>query len=775
MRLCKRLAAAVLSMALLASLIVLPAAAAPGSFSDVSDKNTAVNADILRLMGVVSGTGGNRFNPGDTLTRAQFCVMLVNFIQKGDDAPRYATRTIFSDVRGGHWARSYINLAAATMIKDGDGENSTSIPLVSGVGDGRFLPDNQITLAEAVTILLRALEYTSKQAGAVWPQGYMELAKSIGLTEGVSSGTYENITRAQAAQLFVNALKCKTAGGKVYYETLGSDIKKQTIVLAVGVTTDDGSTSGAIRTTSNANSEAYLPARGDGNPAALQGRRGDLVLDENGEIITFVPDDSTATTIVLNGDAQASYIKASGGKQYTISSDALVYTGTGGEGKNWLDSYRTLTSGTQVTMYSEKGKIVAIYSTTSSTTIDSDAVVVMGNATAATFHGLTGGVTSFNIVKDRQTIRLSQIKPYDVVTYDQLSNTLVVSDLRMTAIYSDPAPSPKTPTELKAAGVKFDVLKSAWDTIGDIKPGDSVSLLLTADGKVGGIVPATSQTRSTAVGIVSGGSVSLYLPNGSTMALGSVTNSSSVMDNQPVIVSAGKDGFNVNRLPENRAPGAFHVTKMKLGDLTVSAGVRVYEKVSSGNMAVIDRGDLAMETIPSENILSYHVNSANVVDYIVLSNVTGSAYIYGMMVGGYQTNSSGKDQYIWYLRSGDQEISFSPVSHYYGNSGDMVGVVVGKDRTGANTIKEAARLTEVKNVKASDFYDSQGDPYVTVAGRTYRIAGNVECYYNRTGSKVSKENWLTGANRLTDIQTYSDSFTLYVDSVGQQVRIIVAN
>ena len=222
MRLCKRLAAAVLSMALLASLIVLPAAAAPGSFSDVSDKNTAVNADILRLMGVVSGTGGNRFNPSDTLTRAQFCVMLVNFIQKGDDAPRYATRTIFSDVRGGHWARSYINLAAATMIKDGDGENSTSIPLVSGVGDGRFLPDNQITLAEAVTILLRALEYTSKQAGAVWPQGYMELAKSIGLTEGVSSGTYENITRAQAAQLFVNALKCKTARSEEHTSELQS-------------------------------------------------------------------------------------------------------------------------------------------------------------------------------------------------------------------------------------------------------------------------------------------------------------------------------------------------------------------------------------------------------------------------------------------------------------------------------------------------------------------------------------------------------------------------
>ena len=38
---------------------------------DVTDPATAVNADILRLMGVVSGTGGNAFHPNDKLTRAQ--------------------------------------------------------------------------------------------------------------------------------------------------------------------------------------------------------------------------------------------------------------------------------------------------------------------------------------------------------------------------------------------------------------------------------------------------------------------------------------------------------------------------------------------------------------------------------------------------------------------------------------------------------------------------------------------------------------------------------
>ena len=113
MRTFKRLTAAILTAALALSLVVLPASAAPGSFIDVTDPNTAVNADILRLMGVVSGTGGNMFNPGGTLTRAQFCTMAVNFLQKGEEAPRYATRTIFSDVKSGHWARSYINLAAS--------------------------------------------------------------------------------------------------------------------------------------------------------------------------------------------------------------------------------------------------------------------------------------------------------------------------------------------------------------------------------------------------------------------------------------------------------------------------------------------------------------------------------------------------------------------------------------------------------------------------------------------------------------------------------------
>lgn len=810
----KRILSALLTGALALSLVVLPASAAPGSFIDVTDPNTAVNADILRLMGVVSGTGGNMFNPGGTLTRAQFCTMAVNFLQKGEEAPRYATRTIFSDVKSGHWARSYINLAASDpslFVKEGGGEDSKGVPLISGVGDGTFQPDNNISLAEAVTILLRALGYTSKEAGAVWPQGYMDLAGSVGLLDGLDAGASAPITRAQAAQLFVNALSCKKQDGKVYYTTIGQASEDKTIILAVNVEADDGSASGAIRTTSNKNAESYLPAHGDANVTALQGRRGHLVLDGNQEIVAFVPDKSTATTIVLNADAQPGYVKAGSGQQYTISGSALVYASGEGEGKNYSEAYTTLLSGAQITMYAEKGKIVAIYSTSGSTTASTDAVVVQGNATAATFHRLTGGVTNFNIIKDRQPITLSQIKPYDVVTYDAISNTLVVSDLRMTAVYTDPTPNPKAPEKLKVMedGEELTVLESAWDTIGDTKPGESVSLLLTADCKVAGIVKPSAQTRSTAVGFVEGKSVSIFLPDGTTKKLGgSVANSSSVADGEPVIVSAGRSAYSVSKLPTNRAPGDFNVAGMKLGTLTVSSGVRIYEQVKGGVMRPVDRGSLEMATVSAEKVTGYHTNSAGYVDYIILNDVTGTAYIYGMMVGGYEerkvqaTDDKGNllyddkgdpvyeiqdEWYAWHLRSGSEEIDFTRATTYKGRSGDMVGVVIGKPMGGGENdkdkyiIRSVVQLTEIHSVKSGDFFESQGVPYVNVNGKTYRISDDVECYYNRTGNKVSRDNWLrggvneTGAGRLASIRTYSDTFSIYVDPTGQQVRIITAD
>ena len=91
----KRVFSALLALVLTLSAVVLPASAA-GSFSDVSDKKTAQNVEVLRLLGVVEGNGIGQFNPYAQLTRAEFCKMLVT-LMGSSDVLRYKTVTIFPD------------------------------------------------------------------------------------------------------------------------------------------------------------------------------------------------------------------------------------------------------------------------------------------------------------------------------------------------------------------------------------------------------------------------------------------------------------------------------------------------------------------------------------------------------------------------------------------------------------------------------------------------------------------------------------------------------
>ena len=809
----KRFLAAVLAAALSLSLMVLPAGAAPGSFSDITDQNTALNADILRLMGIVSGVGDNQFNPGGTLTRAQFCTMAVSFLQKRDEAARYATRTIFSDVGSTHWARSFINFAAAYQVGGGSSEegSSSGSPLVSGVGDGRFLPDENITLAEAATILLRTLGYTGKQAGAVWPQGYIDLGRSVHLLDGLYGGALDPISRAEAAQLFVNALNCETAGGEVYYKSLGEPQGEKSIVLAVNVTTDDGSRTGAVRVVTGASVQSYLPAQGEGNPVSLQGRRGQLVLNDRKEIVTFLPDNSTRITAVLDGKAGSGSFKGEDGKRYTVDENTPVYVADAKENSGYKESvsyetaHKDMVSGTQVTMYAENGKIVTLFAATPGVNISTDAVVIRGNASAATFHQLTGGRDDFTIRRGRETIRLGDLKDYDVVTYDKSANALIVSDLRLSCVYGAAAPSPKDVEKItlkvgepgSEAKTEFDVLESAWNTTNDFKPGDSVVLLLTADGKVAGMASPNSKVRSNAVGEISGDGVKIFRPDGGTLDLKGTPSNTGLTG--LVTVSANKTNLSVSRLSSSRAPGDYQVSDAKLGDLRVASDVRVYERANNNAMAEVKVDELPAAPIPADKIAAYRQNSSGIVDFIVLEAVTGNAYEYGMMVSGtvmtddqygdHDNNpytpdviiKPGEPKTIWKLLHGNgKELKFVDSVGYSGKSGDMVGVIAGNPKGDGEgkTLAAVIKLTEVKNVKSSDFFTSQDGQYVTTGGQTYRVASDVECCHSDGGSRPTSVSWLTGetgADRLNAIRAYSDDLTIYVDPVGRQVRIIKAN
>lgn len=319
----KRFLAGLLAAALVCGLmVVVPASAATGGtstsgFTDITDPAVAEAAEVLRLLGVVNGTGGTSFNPGGTLTRAEFCKMAIEIMGKGEEASAQMNRTIFLDVKGDHWARGYINLAASTRLgateEGGGGEM-----LMVGVGDGTFRPNQTITFAEAVTIMMRILGYTASDvaSGSSWYSGYLSSAAVIGLTDGVSLTWNSTITRGQTAILFENMLYTNPKGAETPYLTqLGGSITDEAVIISLDATAADG-TASCILTTGSAD-----PYKTNHVPfdSTLAGARAKLVLDKNSKVIAIMPSEggTQRTTSVVS--AEINSVTVSGGEKLDVS------------------------------------------------------------------------------------------------------------------------------------------------------------------------------------------------------------------------------------------------------------------------------------------------------------------------------------------------------------------------------------------------------------------------------------------------------------------------
>lgn len=109
-------------------------------FADVGEDmwcNTAVST--LSAMGIINGYDDGNFYPNASITRAQFATIAARF-----DAAGNTTGATFSDIYD-HWAQREINVA----YNNG---------WILGYSDGTFRPNQNITRAEAITMINRVLQ-----------------------------------------------------------------------------------------------------------------------------------------------------------------------------------------------------------------------------------------------------------------------------------------------------------------------------------------------------------------------------------------------------------------------------------------------------------------------------------------------------------------------------------------------------------------------------------------------------------------------------------------
>ncbi len=214
----KRWLSALFCAALLCVSLPLQSARA-ASFSDVSWNawyRPAVNA--LADKGILSGTGGNRFSPNSTLTRAEFVTMLAKSTLSSGDLAQYNFKGSFRDVSTSNWCNAFVNWAYETGV-------------ANGYENGTFQPNKHVTRQEMAVMAKNLAQSTGRKFPALntpvsfqdqyqiasWAREAVKLCQQAGVING-DAGTNrfrpkDTATRAEAASICYQYLNnCKTDG-----------------------------------------------------------------------------------------------------------------------------------------------------------------------------------------------------------------------------------------------------------------------------------------------------------------------------------------------------------------------------------------------------------------------------------------------------------------------------------------------------------------------------------------------------------------------------------
>ena len=769
----KRVLAALLAAATVAAtpLALHPAASAArlSAFSDLTDPTTAEAAEFLRLMGVVNGVPGGIYNPSGTLSRGEFCKMSVSALDRADEEPAQRGRTIYLDVGPSHWARGYINLASTITLGAGsDGKGGTA--LVAGLGNGTFQPNRPITYGEAVTILCRVLGYgvSDVSTGGVWYDGYLSAAASIGLTEGLSLSGTDVINRGQAAVLFYNLYFSKSKGSdKTYLVAQGGSEVEGGVVLDTDATADDGST-GAVETTQSTykTDRVFDPS--------IEGQEGKLLLDADGKLLAFQPKKGTNQRAVNIQSTEATYLTISGGEKLDVDPATVVYQN--GKSKTWKDVYLNVSSPASVSFhYGANGKLSYLFFPSES--VDGTDTMVLRTVPGSSgnpFASMTGGA-SYTMFKNGVAASSSDLRQYDVATYDSATRLIQVSDLKLTGIYENVSPSLAAPITVTVMGHAFPVLASARNDLAAFQVGARITLLLTADNRVAGAVSADT-VRGEAIGVASissDGEATVKLLQGGLTVSGNVSKSMVTQyHNQLVSVTSSAVGrLSLSVVSGSSAKGALDVAARKLGDKSVADNVVVYDRVKDGAMVEVQYSSLSA-AIPASKISFVSYDYAGRVKSLVLDDATGDAYTYG---------------YFSYTRAEEDNVgdtikpaqlcvrmADSKGSETKSAQGTFLGSIRSDAAGGVayaadGKIAATVQLQSLTGVKRSAF--DPEEMTVTVAGTSYPVSEQVQCY-----NKTSKTWFTPGKEGMESARAYSDNLTLYYDRApenGGKIRLIV--
>lgn len=622
--------------------------------------------------------------------------------------------------------------AAVTKFSDvSDSYTATAVEslrlmgVLDGYGDGTFRPDTILNRAQFCKMAVYAMDGSGELGRystvtifpdvkpSHWASAYINMASKKGIISGFADGKFkpsQTVTAGQAVTILMRGLGYKDEDmGGVWPQSYMAEAQTNGLLKSTGITS---AYAGLTRAQA---ARLFL------NLFEAKHGKGDA-------LFSYKVGEEVYLTAVDGGQGTMT----AGGKSYTMAHPVASTSLIGSKGKAVLNS---------------AGEILTFLPITGSNGVSNAAVIIGANGSVAGLNSLAGS-TSYNIYKNGSSATAADLKRYDVATYASATNSIIVSDTRVSVYYEDCKPSPSSPATITVLGGKeLNVLPTAVDSLSKLKPGKQIVLLLTADGQVAGAEDANNTgARGNAMAVVSEkGDVQLVC-GGALLNIGTA----SEYAGQVVSVYADKSGLKLNKISGGVG-----------GDLLPKEGTLGGRKLAD-NVMLFDGGrqialsELSQTGVNSGRVSYARTNWAGQVDLVVLSSGLAGDTIYGRAVVQTEHNdTTGKDSRQISIVTANK--TYGPISS--GNSvstGDFVAVEINRAGTMFTRFDTMSKLS---NVSSGAWI---GKTAVNFGSRTYEVPSNVQCYNDDTGK------WMT----LDDAKAYGGTMNLYVyDGVIRIVEV----
>lgn len=752
----KRFLVCVLTLCMIASVPILSVGA---------ETETDGVFTLLSELEIMTGDPDGNLRLDDTVTRAEFTKMAVAASSYKNSVAVHLAVSPFPDVTWQHWAAPYVRVGVSNN-------------LVSGYPDATFRPDDTVLFEEGVTILLRVLGYTETDFGASWPYGQIGLANNLELTDSVNAEAGQTLNRRQVAQLIYNALGCKFKGQNSQLASVFDVTITENVTLI-----SDGNDDSSI-----ASNEVYTSAGTyqitSGYDRTQLGLEGSVAVKDGKKLLSFVPNaESTNSSerYVLYSVLPGGVMVYKNGtlSQLTVKDNTPVYKGksqsTFGNLKSSLelgDILRVKTSGTGIdSITCQSGDILG-------------PTVVSSTGLQSTGWDVT---SSTRVMRNGQIASTDGLEAYDIAYFmPEMDLVLAYSD-KVTGVYESASPNIDTPQSVTVSGKTYQIESgSAFTALasgGSFSYGDTVTLLLGKDGQVAAAISPNATSNKSMVGYLletgrkdyetgvsnsySGYYVKLAFPNGTTGEY-STDRSYSSYQNKVVRLSFQNGYARVLTLSDNTSTisGTYDRETGKLGKYTLAADAEILDigTTDSNSSSVYCRvypQRLDGVSISASQVLYYTKNSAGKIDSMILKDVTGDGFSYGLMMTATQDKQKFSGSYSYMV---DGQLYQLNTSNRLLNVSSGSGIKIAGNPSNPDSV---SRLTELNGgIKLTN----SGE--LTYNNTTYPISGNV-AVYQRSSSYSTAYVKIP----LTDILNKDDiTISAYCDnapSAGGRVRVIV--